>query len=99
MKEFKGTPGPWIVVDDDYHANNTHSGITVETSGSGITIAVIGPNYEAPTYSQDVLNANLIAAARELLEALQAILRVADRATDEFDLARMAIAKALGESE
>lgn len=32
----------------------------------------------------------------ELLEALQAVVRVADRATDEFDMARAAIAKALG---
>lgn len=40
----------------------------------------------------------LIAAAPELLEALQGVLRVADRKTDEFDAARAAIAKALGET-
>lgn len=42
---------------------------------------------------------NLIAAAPELLEALQAVVRVADRATVEFDAARAAIAKANGEPE
>jgi hypothetical protein len=42
-------------------------------------------------------NARLIAAAPDMLEALQGVLRVADRKTDEFDAARAAIAKALGE--
>jgi len=43
-------------------------------------------------------DARLIAAAPDLLEALQGVLRVADRATDEFDAARAAIAKATGET-
>lgn len=41
-------------------------------------------------------DAVLMAAAPDLLEALQAVLRVADRQTVEFDLARAAIAKATG---
>jgi hypothetical protein len=36
----------------------------------------------------------LIAAAPDLLEALKGVLRVADRATDEFDAARAAVVKA-----
>ena len=39
----------------------------------------------------------LIAAAPMLLEALRGVIRVADRATDEFDAARAAIAAATGE--
>ncbi len=39
----------------------------------------------------------LIEAAPDLLAALQAVVAVADRATVEFDAARAAIAKALGE--
>ena len=39
----------------------------------------------------------LIEAAPDLLSALQAVVAVADRATVEFDAARAAIAKALGE--
>lgn len=35
-------------------------------------------------------------AAPDLLEALQAVVRVVDRDTEEFDMARAAIAKALG---
>lgn len=41
-------------------------------------------------------DALLIAAAPDLLEALQAVVSVADRATVEFDKARAAIAKATG---
>jgi hypothetical protein len=41
-------------------------------------------------------NARLIAAAPELLEALRGVVRVADRATVEFDAARAAIARATG---
>jgi hypothetical protein len=43
-------------------------------------------------------NARLIAAAPDLLEALHGVLRVADRATDEFDAARAAIDKATSNS-
>lgn len=43
-------------------------------------------------------NARLIAASPELLEALIGVVRVADRATVEFDAARAAIAKATGET-
>lgn len=42
-------------------------------------------------------NARLWAAAPNLLDALQGVLRVAARATDEFDAARAAISKAIGE--
>ena len=41
-------------------------------------------------------NAVLIAAAPDMLAALQGVLRVADRKTDEFDAAHAAIAKAFG---
>lgn len=41
-------------------------------------------------------DARLIAAAPDLLKALEAVVAVADRKTVEFDLARAAIAKARG---
>jgi len=41
---------------------------------------------------------HLIAAAPEMLEALRAVISVADRKTKEFDAARAAIAKAEGRS-
>jgi hypothetical protein len=41
-------------------------------------------------------DARLIAAAPDLLAALEGVLRVSDRRTDEYDAARAAIAKAKG---
>lgn len=54
-------------------------------------------------YRYDVIDidhpdAHLIAAAPDLLEALQAIVALTDRNTIEFDRAKAAIAKALGEA-
>lgn len=62
MNQFKGTQGPWkVVINDD----NTPDII----SDSGVEIAY------TPTYNGDkteqLANARLIAAAPELLEALQ----------------------------
>lgn len=61
-------------------------------------IARVVVPYTAQRNDEFEANAELIAAAPDLLEALQAVLRVADRATSEFVLAKNAIAKALGES-
>lgn len=76
----KYTPGPWKVIKSPH-----------------------GPKYKCVQYGADEsytslemlpADARLVAAAPELLEALKAVVSVADRATDEFDLARAAIAKA-----
>jgi hypothetical protein len=45
----------------------------------------------------DGFQATLIAAAPDLLEALERVLRVSDRATADYDFARAAIKKAKGE--
>ncbi|WP_428945264.1 hypothetical protein ACQK5W_04075 [Pantoea sp. FN060301] len=93
MSKFMGMPGPWIASktdrsigpvskDDDQSYGMINPVAWVEFDGN--------PDFQAA-------NANLIAAAPELLEALQAVVRVADRATDEFDMARAAINKALGQ--
>lgn len=42
-------------------------------------------------------DAHIMAAANDMLIALEAVVSVADRATVEFDLARAAIAKARGQ--
>lgn len=52
---------------------------------------------DGPQNDEQEANARLIAAAPELLEALIAVVSVADRKTDEFDLAHAAIAKAIGQ--
>lgn len=85
MKEFKGTPGPWFLggVENEKQSVNA----------AGYYIALID---ECACRNA---NARLIAAAPDLLSALQAVIRVADRDTDEFIAARAAVVKALGESQ
>ena len=85
------TPGPWRVNGIDGALEGwkvTDTGPTQDHDGDGAS------EYLATVYDEG--NGRLIAAAPELLEALKAVVRVADRATVEFDLARAAIAKAEG---
>ena len=86
MKEFKGTPGKW-----KYTVRNVNE---MMTTFHGVTI---GDTYIEAATRNEREDALLIAAAPDLLEALQAVVRVVDRQTDEFDMARAAIRKALGE--
>lgn len=83
--EFKGTPAPWV-------AAGFLDGFNIKDEKYGRHIAF------APKQN----NAHLIAAAPELLEALIKLTNyVSDdsplRNTDEFDLAKAAITKALGQ--
>jgi hypothetical protein len=48
---------------------------------------------------EEVANAHLIAAAPELLEALEAVVAISDRKHDAWDAAKAAIAKAKGENQ
>lgn len=96
MNEFKGTPGPWRVNTIGKHWNNpalVHLEVTFGTDGECICDTV---------YRRE--DADLIAAAPELLEALKGLLvRVAD--DEEYGpehaitIAREAIKKALGEPQ
>lgn len=95
MSEFKGTPGPWKVKTIGLHWNNkslTHIEVTFGMEGECVCDTV----YE-------MADANLIAAAPELLEALQACEKILSEIPLTVDLvedllfARSAIAKALGQ--
>lgn len=66
MKEFKGTPGPWEIMDDDGELKIVQSGSVEYGRGWKIYSDIC-----SEVSDQD--NANLIAAAPELLEALQEI--------------------------
>jgi len=97
----KHTPGPWTLVDGGRHWNNpiidNYRIHTVPTDkGFDITTGNYGELLVEHIYEE--ADARLIAAAPELLEALKGVIRVADRATVEFDAARAAIAKAEGQS-
>ncbi|HCL5268787.1 TPA: hypothetical protein N2G33_000882 [Salmonella enterica] len=91
MSEFKGTPGPWEMKKEKGEPE-----WFVFQKGS--MKKMWGGTIRTPV-AEEINNkhdAKLISAAPELLEALQAVVRVADRQTDEFDMARAAITKALG---
>ncbi|MFJ5981927.1 hypothetical protein ACIQCX_13535 [Enterobacter cancerogenus] len=92
---MKHTPPPWSVNVIGKHWNNkslTHIEVTFGQDGECICDTV---------YNQD--DANLIAAAPDLLNALQAMLSKAykqnwnDQYPDEVSKAQAAISKALGE--
>lgn len=88
--ETKHTPGPWFVTGTGlsrYVEGRVRPGVLQEVAWCGAT----------EVQDQMEANARLIAAAPELLEALKAVISVADRATVEFDMARAAIAKATGQ--
>jgi hypothetical protein len=87
----KHTPGPWT-------ANKpTQSNGRAEVHAGPMLVAqAFNWLLDAEGDEQCWADARLIAAAPDLLEALKAVVRVADRKTDEFDAARAAIKKAEG---
>lgn len=98
MSDTKHTEGPWSL-------NKQYADIEVRgPADSGVLIAVMSPwGIAADTPSPQEANARLIAAAPELLEALQLVV---DKLGSDFELyreqqfaidtARAAIAKATG---
>lgn len=94
MQKFKGTPGKWFVDNDGDVSSDERGEIVAGVAG-----------YEPS--SEDRENAKLIAAAPELLEALQwAMARIGSYTQrtrsnqdycDQVDKANAAIAKALGQ--
>lgn len=98
MKDFKGTPGPWIA-DKTSRAVGPVSHDDDQSYGILIPVAWV-------EFDQDVgiqtSNQRLIAAAPELLEALKLILSYHDDGNcvlhkEDVSMARAAINKALGE--
>ncbi len=100
MSEKKFTPGPWKVSKSpDYFEN----GATVIRAENNCVIAVL-TDLDWPIPKAREANANLIAAAPELLEALEELSNRAHYADGGFyeDMivkAEKAIKKALGTSE
>ncbi|WP_313327719.1 hypothetical protein [Enterobacter oligotrophicus] len=95
MKEFKGTPGPWSV-----DRNNVHTGriATIHHCIGNDWVEVWSPDWPDTEEKQEA-NAKLIAAAPDLLEALQACLGWVNNgiAREVHEKAFAAISKALGE--
>lgn len=91
MKEFRGTPGPWTGKD---------VGICRQDR-AGLHLGFI-MTHDENRVAECAANAHLIAAAPDLLEALQSIIEMQTRGYvvlgDKYsDMARAAISKALGE--
>ncbi|RKQ38549.1 hypothetical protein [Enterobacter sp. R1(2018)] len=101
MSEFKGTPGPWSAGEDE-----ESMATSIITAGSGDILCVVGTFMTS--IEEDLANAALIAAAPDLLEALQRLkteITLSDVDMDYIeshfrpwlDKAQAAISKATGE--
>ncbi|MCW5001022.1 hypothetical protein M7963_05785 [Enterobacter roggenkampii] len=113
MKRFKGTPGPWVVDVRGGCVAVYPDGEQWETPGChyddkrNIAYSNKGAEYDAVVgyWNMDkktIRDYTLIAAAPDLLEALQSIIELQTRGYvvlgDKYtDMARAAISKALGE--
>lgn len=93
MNEFKGTPGPWFI--DNGRAIGPKS--TEDDQSYGMIIPVGWVEVD-PEVEVQVANQRMMAAAPELLEALQIICFFEDISSAQREIAEAAIAKALGES-
>lgn len=88
----KHTPGPWGCVDTSNHA---HDYRLTKPDGSPLPLHV-----EANDHSEQRANAKLIAAAPDLLDALQYLMVAHGEQLDHaFEMAQDAIAKATGETK
>lgn len=104
MKEFKGTPGPWIVQNKSAVVSVSKSVIAT----NGEHVAELAFDWQGDfTGTITANNSNLIAASPSLLSALQRLIEVYDDPTgkqwttkskrEALDKAREAINLALGE--
>ena len=94
MKEFKGTPGPWF--RDNSRAIGPKSTENDQSYGMIIPVGWVEFDHEVEV---QVANQRMMAAAPELLEALQIICFFEDISSAQREIAEAAIAKALGESQ
>jgi hypothetical protein len=95
--QARHTSGPWVVKEEITSSAFRHGVYAAHPDGEGEWICDVDCTmYPGRDWQAVHADALLIAAAPELLEALQGVLRVADRKTVEFDAARAVIAKATG---
>lgn len=94
MEGFKGTPGPWFYSGKHTECEVRYVGTATEHDVVNEVAVIFNGEPE-----ERLANANLIAAAPELLEALQDALHAYDKHGEhsEWDFARAAVAKALGQ--
>lgn len=97
----KHTPGPWNLADSDLPVSQVAVASEKTFGRKHSTIArVVDPAFVGMSSTEGIANARLIAAAPEMLAALQDIIaRLSPLAIHEshFAMTRAAIAKATGE--
>lgn len=94
MTQFKGTPGPWF--GDNGRAIGPKS--TEDDQSYGMIIPVGWVEFD-PEIEVQVANQRIMAAAPELLEALQIICFFEDISSAQREIAEAAINKATGETK
>lgn len=104
MNEFKGTPGPWEIKPEE--VDRSYIRIRGTRLGGRFKVAnVLSPDYDGVHHreaEETRANSRLIAAAPELLEALEMLVvftTPTKRNAAALSKAHAAIAKALGESQ
>lgn len=96
MKEFRGTPGEWTVLAPDREdEDRPRFRWTIRAPGTGICVSFQLAEMSSINRPEDEHDDLLMAAAPELLKALQYALP--SLGFEEADKARAAIRKALGE--
>lgn len=101
MDEFKGTPAPWGFYKES-SADNGIDCVGAVDPKDGLEFEVCevwGIDHDKTICEVSRANARLIAAAPELLEALQQVVAISDRKHEAWDKAHAAIAKATGEDQ
>ena len=102
----KHTPGPWYVFHSAHRGRFDDDGpgaFSIGDAQTAYSANILCSRYEWPERAEEMkANARLIAAAPDLLKALQAIVatcsvRIDDPRIALFDAARAAITKATGE--
>lgn len=92
--ETKHTPGPWAVYHDHPDADTAKSLAHIRALGAEPHLNEIASVYCCDIATEQTANARLIAAAPELLEALNSVLPYVN--AGEALIVRAAIAKATG---
>ncbi len=104
----KHTPGPWYVFHSAHLAwrdDNGPGAFSIGDAQTAYSANILCSRYQWPERAEEMkANASLIAAAPDLLEALQTLLGDTDDSdymtrAEKEEKARAAIARATGESE
>jgi hypothetical protein len=95
----KHTPGPWKVIGEGQAIEIRHDAGEILLGCKIYDLICMLPHHPDKKYhARYAANAHLIAAAPDLLAALERIVAISDRKHDAWDDAKAAIAKAKGES-